>query len=282
MISVVVPVRDGLPWMEEQLRALVEQESAEPWEIVVADNGSTDQSLAVARRWAETEPRIRVVDASRALGPGAARNVGVRAARGELLAFCDADDVVQPGWLSAFAEALAGADVAGGVFDNWSLNGFTAPSPGAAEPPPAMRQFSFLEAGLSSNLAVRRNAFEDVGGFAEELLVGEDTDLCWRLQLHGYRFVIADRALIARRDRRGFREVFRRYMAYGRCGPVLYARHRASGMRSETATAMKSWAWIVLNAPGVVSSRRRVRWAELAAWRTGRLVESIRLRVLFL
>src|ERR1700678_1621886 len=148
MISVVVPVRDGLPWMEEQLRALVEQESPQPWEIVVVDNGSTDQSLAVARRWAESEPRIRVVDAPGASGPGAARNVGVRAARGELLAFCDADDVVQTGWLSAFAEPLAGADVAGGVFDNWSLNGVAAPSPGAAAPPPVMRQFSFLEAGL--------------------------------------------------------------------------------------------------------------------------------------
>ena len=81
---------------------------------------------------------------------------------GDLLAFCDADDVVQPGWLSAVASALEDADVAAGVFDFWSLNG----RPASTLQPAATWQLGFLPAGLGANLGVRRHAFEEVGGFA--------------------------------------------------------------------------------------------------------------------
>ena len=127
MISVVVPVRNGMPWLEQQLRALSEQQCGEPWEVIVADNGSTDESGLVVRKWARRRPVVRLVDASKAVGPGGTRNAGARAAQGELLAFCDADDVVQPGWLSADVAALAHADASGGVVDFWSLNGLAAP-----------------------------------------------------------------------------------------------------------------------------------------------------------
>jgi glycosyltransferase involved in cell wall biosynthesis len=60
-------------------------------------------------------PMFRLVDASKTIGPGATRNAGARAAKGELMAFCDADDVVQPGWLAGHMTALATADLVGGV-----------------------------------------------------------------------------------------------------------------------------------------------------------------------
>ena len=123
MITVVVPVRDAMPWLPAQLEALAAQEGDLEWEVVVADNGSTDSSVEVAREWSARNPRFRVVDASARLGPGAARNIGVDAARGTLLAFCDADDLVSPGWLAGMAAALERADVVAGVFDFCSLNG---------------------------------------------------------------------------------------------------------------------------------------------------------------
>ena len=153
MISVIVPVRNGMPWIEQQLRALSEQECHEPWEVVVADNNSTDGSGLVVQDWVNRSHMIRLVDASKARGPGATRNAGVGAAQGELLAFCDADDVVQPGWLTAHVAALAEADVSAGVFDFWSLNGLATPSPLSCAPPPAMSLFGFLPAAGSGNLA---------------------------------------------------------------------------------------------------------------------------------
>lgn len=278
MISVIVPVRNGMPWLPEQLQALIEQDYVGDWEVVVADNGSTDLTPVVARQWSERHDRIHCTDASEVNGAPAARNAGVRAARGDLLAFCDADDIVQPGWLSSCVRALEEVDVMAGVFDFWSLNGLRASPP----KPASMRQLGFLPAGLGANLAVRRDAFEAVGGFAEELLIGEDIDLCWRLQLDGYRFVIEFMAVVAKRERPEFRLVFQQAAAYGRSGPALYRRHRATGARRNLTGAAKSWLWLLLLSPRLITAdNRRIEWARAAGMRSGRLVGSIRERAFF-
>ncbi len=271
-----------MPWLEQQLRALSEQECHEPWEVVVVDNNSTDESSLVVREWFNRFHTIRLVDASKVTGPGATRNTGVEAAQGDLLAFCDADDVVQPGWLTAHVLALADAEVSAGVFDFWSLNGLAAPSPPSYAPPPGLGLFGFLPGGGTANLAVRRRAFQEIGGFSEDLMTGEDFDLCWRAQLFGHRYVLSKDAVVARRDRRGFRPVFKRYTAYGRCGPVLYRRFRADGLQRDLVLAAKTWVWLVLLSPRLVQPEFRGRWARIAGWRTGCLVESVRQRVLFL
>ena len=281
MISVVVAVRDGLPWLEEQLEALVEQECDTAWEIVVADNGSLDDTVAVARRFAERCHRIRVLDASGRAGPAAARNAGVRGARGELLMFCDADDVVQPGWVCAGAEALRRADVVAGCFDMVSLNDPGRSSRAGSPAPAATAQLGFLPAGLAANMAVRRAAFEAVGGFDEELFVGEDIDLSWRLQLAGYTFCIAPDAVVAKRDPPRMRQLFRRALTYGRCGPALYRRYRGAGARRELSRSVRSWGWLVLTLPWLGRLDVRRRWVHAAGVRLGRVVGSLREGVFF-
>jgi GT2 family glycosyltransferase len=197
LISVVVPVLNGMPWLEHQLLALSTQQVPVEWEVMVADNGSEDETRACVARWTERDPRIQLVDASAGHGAAAARNVGVRSARGGLVAFCDADDVVRPGWLASVSAALADSDLVAGVFDFGALHG----DPNSLPAPAATRQLGFLAFGLSANLAVRREAFEAVHGFAEELSPGEDVDLCWRLQLAGYRFAVAPDAVVEKRER---------------------------------------------------------------------------------
>ena len=174
-------------------------------------------------RWTALDPRIRLVDASARRGPAAARNIGAADAAGDLLAFCDADDEVQPGWLSACVTGLAKAEVVAGVFDMGLLNGRT-PRPLRSA---ASEQMGFLPAGPGANLAVRRPDFEALGGFSEDLLVGEDIDLCWRFQLGGRRFAMLDGAVVAKREKETLPEVFRRAVSYGRSGALLYRRYRA-------------------------------------------------------
>lgn len=248
-----------------------------PWEVVVADNGSSDASLSVAQSWAARHDHVRVVDASSIVGPGAARNAGVRTAQGDLLAFCDADDVVQPGWLRAITAALTEADVVAGSFDMASLNGIRTDELS----PAATSQLGFLPAGLAANLAVRRPAFDAVGGFSEELFVGEDIDLCWRLQLHGYRFSLAPAAVVAKREPAGLGTLFRRALAYGRCGPNLYRRYHRDGARRDLVGSAKSWAWLVVALPGLARTDVRRRWVRAAGVRLGRLVGSVREGVFF-
>ena len=277
MISVVIAVRDGMPWLEEQLRALCEQRCMSQWEVVVADNGSTDASPEVVRSWASRNARIRMVDASARPGPSAARNIGADLAAGDLLAFCDADDVVQPGWLNAILVGLRDADVVAGAFEHGSLNG----QPLMAPQPAATRQLGHVPAGLAANLGVRRSAFEALGGFDEDLLVGEDIDLCWRLQFAGYKFSTVADAVVAKRERETASEIFRHGLTHGRSGPRLYRKHRASGIRRDFVGTAKAWGWLVLEVPWLYRRGLRRRWLRVAGVRAGRLLGSIQCRVFF-
>ena len=118
-------------------------------------------------------------------------------------------------------------------------------------------------AGLGANLAVRRQAFEKVGGFTEAILPGEDIDLCWRLQLEGFRFEVATDAVVAKRERSKFKQVFRQAFAYGRCGPVLHRRYRGVGAHRDLYGAYKSWVWLVMSPP-LTQPERRIEWARIA------------------
>ena len=283
MISVIVPVRNGMPWLRDAAIARLQNKS-------VTNRGRSSLPTTTrpirAAQWHGNGPTasdmMRVVDASHACGPGGTRNAGVVEATGDMLAFCDADDVVQPGWLRAHVAALADADISAGVFDYWSLNEQPAPSPLSYAPPPAMTLFRFLPAAGSGNLAIRRYAFEELGGFADDLKTGEDFDLSWRSQLSGHRFVLNSEAVLARRDQKGFTAVLKRYFAYGRCGPMLFRRFQAEGLHRDLALAAKTWVWLIVSSPRLVRPEFRDHWARTAGWRAGRLIESARLRILFL
>ncbi|MEU0386912.1 glycosyltransferase family 2 protein [Streptomyces chartreusis] len=113
-LSVVVPVFDVEPYISSCLESLLDQR-LEDVEIVVVDDGSTDASLLIAERWAHQDSRIRVLEQPHA-GLSAARNTGVRAARGRYLAFCDSDDVVSDTGYASLVRSLetTGSDIASG------------------------------------------------------------------------------------------------------------------------------------------------------------------------
>ena len=282
MISVIVPARNAMPWLDDQISALTCQSHCDEFEIVVADNASTDQTATLVRDWEHRTRSVRYLDASEAHGPGATRNAGVRASSGAYLAFCDADDIVLPGWLSSHARALAGADVVAGTLDIWSLNGMVAPVPPVYPRPPAMQQFGYLPAGMTCNLSCSRIAFDEIGGFDEHMVMGEDYDLCWKAQLQGYAFAVTDDAVVARRDRSGFVAMLRRSVTHGRGGPLLYRKYRGSGMKRDGGRAVKAWIWVVGTTPLLARQQHRRLWAINAGCRAGRLSESVRQRVLYL
>jgi glycosyltransferase involved in cell wall biosynthesis len=277
VISVVIPVLNGCPWLESQLAALSKQQCDEPWEVVVADNGSTDGTRQLVDRWTGLDARIRLVDASARRGPAAARNIGAAHAAGDLLAFCDADDEVQPGWLSACVTGLANAEVVAGVFDMGLLNGRTPRTVRSA----ASEQMGFLPAGPGANLAVRREDFEALGGFSDDLLVGEDIDLCWRFQLGGRRFAMLDEAIVAKREKETLPEVFRRAVSYGRSGALLYRRYRGQGARRQLRRWIRSIGWLIASVPQLRDRSARAPWVHGAGMRIGRMWGSLENRVFF-
>ena len=75
-VSVIIPVRNGLPWIGHQLDALSRQRAHGPWEVIVVDNGSTDGTAAFLESWSKQHDHVRVLDGADLPGASAARNAG--------------------------------------------------------------------------------------------------------------------------------------------------------------------------------------------------------------
>lgn len=202
-VAVVIPAWNAAATIGRQLSALAQQEYDGIWQVVVVDNGSSDETSAVATTYVETFPVdlcvVRLEPPNR--GVGAARNAGVQATDAPLVVFCDADDEVAPGWVRALAAALASAAGAGGRLEVTRLNSVEM-LPWST--PMADWQQTWLvssEWGMPSPVgaccAVTRVAWSSVGGFNERLGDrGEDVDFFWRLQLAGHALADAPGAVV--------------------------------------------------------------------------------------
>ncbi len=228
VLSVVMACRDASSTIVAQLLALAGQESPVPWEVVVVDNRSRDGSAQVALAHAPLLPALRVVPALERDGPGYARNVGVRAARGRWVVFCDADDVVADGWLAAMARALERHPAVAGRFDAERLNPPRVLASRAVDQTSGLQhtpELSPLPHAGAGNLGVHRALFEQVGGFDESLPVLEDTDLTWRVQeASGTVLHFAPDAVVHVRLRSTGRAMFRQGRTYGRAYAELRRR----------------------------------------------------------
>lgn len=197
----VIPALRAWATLPRVLDALAGQIDANH-EVIVVDSSADGRAEQLGRRW----PWVRVIALPQRTLPGAARNIGAGHARGQWLAFCDADAVPMPGWLAGLEEVVAegAAAVAGTI-----LNGTPTSAIGTAgwllefsEWLPSRR--GPLLHGASANLAVRRSAFERHGGMPEDVWPGEDTILTFRLAAEeGLRF--APRAAVCHLNRTGGR-----------------------------------------------------------------------------
>ena len=201
-VSVIIPVRNGEAFVADAVESVLAQQDV-PAELIVVDDGSTDRT---SERLARFAGRITVASLE-GRGVSAARNRGMALAKGDLLVFLDADDLLPPGYLARFVEAAAAAHRAdvfhcgwrGTDFDGRVLYGQDLPFDLDSDP------FHALVAAGSppiSALAVRRRAATLVGPFDETESVQADWDYWLRLAASGAAFQGVPRnvAIIRRRD----------------------------------------------------------------------------------
>ncbi|MBI5018259.1 MAG: mycofactocin biosynthesis glycosyltransferase MftF [Deltaproteobacteria bacterium] len=229
-VSVVIPVRDRAAELRRCLEGVWGVDyPRDRLEVVVVDDGSIDESSSVAR-----EAGVDLVPSGgMGLGPGVARNRGVAAASGEVLAFIDSDCVPSPRWLRELVPWFADLEVAavGGLVEGLQsarrLDRYEAAmsslSLGARERSAGEGDDTFYLP--SCNLLVRREAFRAAGGFRAGMHVGEDVDLSWRLRDRGGKLVYCPRGAVRHEHRSRLWPFLKRRFQYGTSEGALQTFH---------------------------------------------------------
>jgi len=196
LVSVVVPTFNAALTVRRALASVRAQTHAE-WEAICVDDASTDDT--VARIVAFDDPRIRIIRLDRNGGPGRARNLGIAAARGALVAFLDADDEWLPDKLArqvALFEADAGLALAVTDMRVKTVDGRDGSSVYTRQPPVSGAEAwkTLLASSFIATSAVmtRRALLDEIGGFDPDLVTGEDQDLFIRLAMTGRVYAAPD------------------------------------------------------------------------------------------
>jgi glycosyltransferase involved in cell wall biosynthesis len=285
-LTVIVPARNAASTIGIQLASLAEQDYPQPWEVVVVDNASHDDTAAIVHSWFGRLANLRLVECATA-GVNRARNAGVRAARGDLVLVCDADDAVTPGWVSGMASGLESFDIVGGLLDYVRFN---PPEVRAGRERLASTELPIAPNGrryaVGANIAFRRVVHEAIDGFDESFRIGSDEiDFCLRAQYAGFTLGLVPDAVIHYRLRSRMREVYRQNYAYATGFAHLHRKHIDLGRlpapgRLHQAKVVVEHCRIAAAVWRVVDPAQRARYARDAAWCAGSLAGLLRYRIL--
>ena len=225
-VTVVMPVGGVDAHLPLQLDALVDQRFDGSWELVVSLNSPDAAARVALDELLEQRPTLaaRVVDSSGTRSASHARNVGAAAARADLLAFCDGDDIADERWLAEIAAALERAEAVGGHLGEERL---AIPGQASWRPPATPGQLpTFLGQPylVTANMGLRRAAFDQVGAFDTSLVRGEDIAFSWDLISRGIELVYVPSAIIHYRHRKGLLPMMKQHYLYGRGFSQILAR----------------------------------------------------------
>ena len=235
LVSIIVPVynraREIGPCLESLLRL---DYPASRREIIVVDDASLDHTVSVVRGY-----DVRLIVQPKNMGQSAARNAGVQAAKGEIIAFMDSDCTADPNWLRELLPYFHDPRLAlvGGYVDTprgtSRLDHYEA-----VHSPLNMGSKRVIGKGENAvfyvptcNMLLRKETYARAGGLDERLRVGEDVDFCWKLMALGHRLMYTPEGRVIHKHRNCLFENFRRRFDYGTSEAVLYDRYRQKTKR---------------------------------------------------
>lgn len=199
-VSVVVPAYNRSSLVLQCLDSLRKQAyPIDRYEIVLVDDGSTDDTPAAATAAMTPWPGAFTLISLMRGGPARARNVGIRASRGEIVAFTDSDCVVSADWLAALVGGFGEDEVAGvgGPLHNVAPPGWVANYLTTANFFRHRVRQGRVDYLLTASAAYRRDVLMALGGFAERRGAwGEDADLSFRVTAKGYRLLLSDYSIV--------------------------------------------------------------------------------------
>ncbi len=218
-ISVVVCSFNGGKTIRDTMENLMRLEYPD-FEVIVINDGSTDNVSNIVSEY----PFTLIVTHNRGLSN--ARNTGMEAASGEIVAYIDDDAYPDPHWLHYLALAFASGDYVGvggpnlaPPGDGWIAD-CVANSPGG--PVQVLLTDRIAEHIPGCNMAYRKDALQAIGGFDRRFRVaGDDVDICWRLQDRGWTIGFSPAALVWHHRRNSVATYWRQQMGYGKAEALL-------------------------------------------------------------
>ncbi|MDB9494381.1 glycosyltransferase [Spirulina major CS-329] len=243
-VSVIIPIYNGaedLPDLLAGLRSQTYDRTAV--EYLLVDNHSQDQTSVIVQQavqeFAAQGITLRSLQEFEIQSSYAARNAGILAAQGEILAFTDADCRPEPGWLANLVAPFADPGVGLVAGEVVALPGNSLLERYADRNETLSQRHTlnhpFRPYGQTANLGVRRDLLVEIGLFRPYLTTGGDADLCWRLLAQTQcRWEFAPTAVVKHRHRCTLAELRQQWRRYGRSNRYLHELHGVPLMRSLT------------------------------------------------
>lgn len=222
LVSFIIPALNEEEYIGVCLASIKDLDANKgSFEIIVVDNGSIDRTVEIAKDFGANVYSILGTTISKL------RNYGASKAKGEILAFMDADCVITKNWLKNAIKELSDetVGVTGSNYKTYKQTSWVS----------KVWEFNMKEKNdrcevgwiQSGNLIIKRKVFETIGGFDETLSVCEDSDICYRIKEIGYKIISNDRI---RSYHYGFcknlRQFFKKELWYGKGAIKLFFKHK--------------------------------------------------------
>jgi glycosyltransferase involved in cell wall biosynthesis len=262
VITVVIPAHNAESTISQTLESIFAQ-TLDDYEVIVVDDASTDDTITNVNAFltahnSANDRAVRIIALEQNCGPAAARNRGIEAARGEWIAFLDADDAWLPHRLSKQMASLSqrpDVDMLCGkaVSFDWNASDHVNVDSNAIATDLVREGFAVANPVATSTVICRRTALEDVGGFDETFRAGEDYDLWMRLACK-FRIVKQDIPMVRYRERYGSLSMDDRTFL-PQIEQVLEKAYRSGGTLAGCGRKNKAFAYQFLAAAWMAANR---------------------------
>lgn len=231
-VSIIVPVRNEEATVEKLLNSIFNLDYPD-YEVIIIDDGSRDRTSEVLQKF---QGRIKVIRTD-GIGPSAARNLGIKEAKGEFIAFTDGDCLVDKNWLKELISGFNGEEIAGVGGDQLSpeddiafaklINRFMKAIGFVTEyvKQSTGEELQETEHNPTCNVMYKKEIFAKVGYFSEGLWPGEDVELDYRIKKAGYRLLFNPRAVVYHYRPRNLKKFVLMMYKYGLVQALLFKRH---------------------------------------------------------
>jgi glycosyltransferase involved in cell wall biosynthesis len=222
-LSVVLPCFNGAATIAQQMEALCRQSWDGEWEVIVSNNGSTDDSMAIVEQYRHRLPDLKIVSAYTPPGPrlgvSHSYNVGFKAATGDAFVLCESDDEVGDGWLQAMGDALREHEFVVAHMEYHQLNPDWMLKPVGQNPQettiPRLTFYPHLQYAWGCSFGICRSVYEKLGGFNTDLKYACDSEYCFKAQCLGIDIYLAPGAVIHYRLRGSLNALFKQQRNWG-------------------------------------------------------------------